>query len=617
MSWNPFKTYLVLPLTEISGLDEGNCKILTCLFLSFPISAIFKRLPDQKLNLKNYYIIFISAIYIFLILEIWSGFFVLLFNALFTYILTKYYRSQLMPWVNLIVLMLLLAVNHLKSQFTRVTYDPTAIDITGAQMVLVMKLSAFAWSYSDGMLYHKDITKFNKYFNTYQKSRAVLKHPSFVSFMGYVFFYASIVTGPSFDYADYEKFILTDIFNDVPDSKKPGRKVKRKIPRSGRIALWKVIQGILWAALWIAIKQKITTSYTLSDEFIYHKNFIYRLGFLWILGFVYRLKYYTVWSISEAGCILAGLGYNGYDAKKDKLYWNRVQNIDPYAFETGQNVHDCLEAWNMNTNKWLKNFIYLRTCKRDPETGKVKVGMIPTLITFFTSAFWHGSMPGYYMTFIIGAFMQAVGKIFRRNFRPLFASKDNSNVSPYKFLYDIVCWVVTQASFGYAVQPFVLLELKPSFQTWKANYFWVHIACFSVIIFFDMPIGKKFSKFLAKYHLQPKTQVTPISQSLAALKESFDSTADLHEAVKVLPDFDNQIELQDQNISMPPLGNLSQDFVKLKGEFDEWLSTSSKDGATIDQSEIDAFKAALSGLDNDVKYYISKLDEFNKSNKKE
>lgn len=628
-SLNPFR-YLVSTLCSSSGLDSASVKTLLCLFLSFPIGAIFKRLPDSNYKLKNIYIISASVIYIFFILEVFKGFFVILGNALFTYFFTKYYKSRFMPWINLIVLMLILCINHINAQFHIRELNPGEIDYTGAQMVMVMKLSAFGWSYWDGQLYHKNKEKFENTLNVYQKSRAILHHPNLISYLGYVFFYASFVTGPSFDYADYEKFILTELFDDVPESKKPGRSRKRKIPKSGRIALKKVLQGFVWIGLFIYLTPKITVEYSLSEEFRFGKSFIYKVVFLWILGIVERLKYYAVWLISEGACIVVGLGYNGYNSKTDKMYWNRVQNIDPLEFELGQNMHDCLEAWNMNTNKWLKNFIYLRTCTRDKKTGKLKVGIIPTIITFATSAFWHGTLPGYYLTFILGAFMQSVGKIFRRNFRPIFATKDNSNVSKYKIFYDILSWVITQLSFGYVVQPFVILTFNESIKLWKACYFWLHIGCFIVLFSFNGPFGKKLSNYLKKYHLHNKeikkveeTSV-PIAIRLATLKDQFDSATDLIEVLKSsneksnieLPDFDNQDELKDNTII--EFGDLENDLKKISKEFSEWKDQSlqGKDPKQITDDEVNRMKIALTNLENDISSFVENVKISNKPNKK-
>lgn len=619
-SLNPFR-HLVVYLCELTGLDAASIKTLVCLFLSFPVSAVFKRLPDTNYKLKNFYIISASAIYIFFILEIFKGFFVILFNALFTYFLTKYYRSRFMPWVNLFVLMGVLCINHIQAQFDIRELNPGEIDFTGAQMVMVMKLSAFGWSYWDGLLYHKNKDKFETNLNVYQKSRAILHHPSLYSYLGYVFFYASLITGPSFDYADYEKFILTELFDDVPESKQPGRRRKRKIPKSGRVALRKVLQGFVWIGLFVYLTPLITVDYALSEDFRLSKSFIYKLVFIWILGIVERLKYYAVWLISEGACIVVGLGYNGYDPVKDVLYWNRVQNIDPLKFELGQNVHDCLEAWNMNTNKWLKNFIYLRTCTRDKKTGKLKAGIIPTIITFATSAFWHGTLPGYYLTFILGAFLQSVGKIFRRNFRPIFATKDNSNRSPYKVYYDIVSWAITQAAFGYAVQPFVILEFKKSIELWKACYFWVHVGCAIVLFTFSGPFGKHASSFLKKFHLHNKQMARteespiPLAIQLATLKDQFDSTTDLIEVLRSsssksnaeLPVYDNQEELRDYRVL--EFDNLENDFKKLSKEYAEWKDQSlqGKEPLQITEEEVSRMKLALTNLEKDVTAFMANM----------
>lgn len=619
-SLNPFR-HLVVYLCELTGLDAASIKTLVCLFLSFPVSAVFKRLPDTNYKLKNFYIISASAIYIFFILEIFKGFFVILFNALFTYFLTKYYRSRFMPWVNLFVLMGVLCINHIQAQFDIRELNPGEIDFTGAQMVMVMKLSAFGWSYWDGLLYHKNKDKFETNLNVYQKSRAILHHPSLYSYLGYVFFYASLITGPSFDYADYEKFILTELFDDVPESKQPGRRRKRKIPKSGRVALRKVLQGFVWIGLFVYLTPLITVDYALSEDFRLSKSFIYKLVFIWILGIVERLKYYAVWLISEGACIVVGLGYNGYDPVKDVLYWNRVQNIDPLKFELGQNVHDCLEAWNMNTNKWLKNFIYLRTCTRDKKTGKLKAGIIPTIITFATSAFWHGTLPGYYLTFILGAFLQSVGKIFRRNFRPIFATKDNSNRSPYKVYYDIVSWAITQAAFGYAVQPFVILEFKKSIELWKACYFWVHVGCAIVLFTFSGPFGKQASSFLKKFHLHNKQMARteespiPLAIQLATLKDQFDSTTDLIEVLRSsssksnaeLPVYDNQEELRDYRVL--EFDNLENYFKKLSKEYAEWKDQSlqGKEPLQITEEEVSRMKLALTNLEKDVTAFMANM----------
>jgi lysophospholipid acyltransferase len=68
-----------------------------------------------------------------------------------------------------------------------------------------------------------------------------------------------------------------------------------------------------------------------------------------------------------------------------------VTNVDIIVYETADNIKSLLDAWNMNTNKWLKNYVYLRVTP----PGK-KPNFFSTIATFGTSAIWHGFYPGYY-----------------------------------------------------------------------------------------------------------------------------------------------------------------------------------------------------------------------------
>lgn len=473
------------------GLDEASFKTLLCTLLSFPFSGIYKRLPDRAYTLKNCYVIGVSMFYLFGILNLRSGLSTLLVASGGCYFITRYLRTDLMPWVNFLFLMSHLAYNHLYTQFFN-TYDPTVVDITGAQMVLVMKLSAFGWNIHDG--------KAKSAPSEYTQTRAIKKHPNLLPYTGYVLFYPSLLTGPAFDFIDYDKFIHATLFDDVPEDKRPGKTRKRRIPKSGRQALKKVLQGLFWALVFIESPKYVSMDYMLSDKFVTEHNLFYRIVYLWALGVSYRLKYYCIWLISEGACILCGIGYNGYDQVTHSFKCNRVQNIDPWVFETGQNVRTCLEAWNMNTNKWLKHYVYTRIARK----GK-KPGFKSTLFTFATSAFWHGTRPGYYLTFVMGAFLQTLGRIYRRNIRPIFLEADGKTPKPSKKIYDVVSWVVTQLAFGYIVQPFMILDFGRSFQCWLTVYFYVPIVTAITLFLFKGPYKK---------------QVVAYCQSLAPAKEA-------------------------------------------------------------------------------------------------
>lgn len=185
---------------------------------------------------------------------------------------------------------------------------------------------------------------------------------------------------------------------------RPRTRKQRKIPRSGTPATIKAVVGISWIVLFLKFSGWYNTAFVLSDEYMRY-GFLTRVWLLHMLGFATRMKYYGVWYLTEGACILSGIGYKGFDPKTGRVQWNKLQNVNPWGIETAQNTRAYLENWNMNTNNWLRNYMYLRVTPK----GK-KPGFRASLATFITSAFWHGFYPGYYLSFPLAAFLQTIAK---------------------------------------------------------------------------------------------------------------------------------------------------------------------------------------------------------------
>ncbi|KAI5965223.1 ale1 [Candida pseudojiufengensis] len=576
-------------LSDIVGLDEASLKILICTLLSYPFGIIFKRIPDQQYFFKNLYNVLVSSFYVFAICDLRAGLGTLLISSLGSYFITRYLRTPSMPWVNFFFLMAHMFYSHVHLQFFA-EYDPKVIDITGAQMILVMKLSAFGWSIYDGKQPQDALSEYNK-------SRAIYKHPNILPFIGYVFFYASLLTGPAFDYADYDKFIHATLFDDVPEEKRPGRIRKRKIPRSGFEAFSKLSQGIFWAILLFQAPKYVETDYMFTSAYKNKHGFLWRVIYMYFLGFSYRLKYYAIWLIAEGACILCGIGYNGIDPKTDKFKWNRVQNIDPIAFELGQNVHECLEAWNQNTNKWLKHYVYLRVAKK----GK-KPGFKSTVFTFATSAFWHGTRPGYYLTFVLGALLQTVGKIYRRNIRPYFLESDGKTPKPSKRIYNIVSWISTQVAFGFLVQPFVILDFGKSLTCWSTvNYWLLWITGFTFFIY-----SGPFAKYFKFKSAKPDSEKPPLNRINSKLSNE--------EKEVVTNAIQSKLE---KNYDSPTLGVPSLDVFQNfdKHEIDEDIHLLNKAWESIkrrqfiDDDDFDGLKSAFTNFRDEINEIFERRKE--------
>jgi lysophospholipid acyltransferase len=98
------------------------------------------------------YSIALSYLYLTQILYLHSGYLQLFAQCVATWLAVKYCRSsnksKSWTWAIFLGNMGLLTVNHFARYISNTSLD--IVEITGSQMVLVMKLSLFAWAAYDG-----------------------------------------------------------------------------------------------------------------------------------------------------------------------------------------------------------------------------------------------------------------------------------------------------------------------------------------------------------------------------------------------------------------------------------------------------------------------------------
>ncbi|KAH8653650.1 MBOAT, membrane-bound O-acyltransferase family-domain-containing protein [Xylariales sp. PMI_506] len=462
-------------LASAVGASPDELKLIASFLISYPLAGLLKRVPDARPEYKNAFIIAGGIFYLVGLFDLWTGLRTVAIASGGTYALSYFLPSSpYMPWIGFTFLMGHMAVNQITRQLAN---EPAVIDITGAQMVLVMKLSAFCWNVFDGTLPDDQLSDF-------QKSRRITKLPNLLDFAGYVLFFPSLLVGPSFDYNEYKGWIdctMFDVPANVDPSKKPPTRKKRKIPRSGTPAMWTLARGLVWIFAFLNFGKWYYWQHMMSDEFLTY-SFLRRVFFMYMVGFTTRLKYYGVWTLAEGSCILAGLGYRDVDPVTGRVRWDRLQNINVWGVESAQNSRAYLENWNMNTNKWLRYYIYLRVTPRNK-----KPGFRASLATFGTSAFWHGFYPGYYLTFLLASFVQTAAKHFRRNVRPFFLDPITQEPLASKKYYDIASWLATQFTFSFVVSPFVVLSFSESLAVWGRVYFYAVITTAGSLAFFASP----------------------------------------------------------------------------------------------------------------------------------
>ncbi|KOS16802.1 Lysophospholipid acyltransferase [Escovopsis weberi] len=110
----------------------------------------------------------------------------------------------------------------------------------------------------------------------------------------------------------------------------------------------------------------------------------------------------------------------------------------------------------MNTNNWLRNYIYLRVTPR----GK-KPGFRASMVTFVTN--------------------------YRRHVRPLFLDPISGNALPRKKYYDLASLLATQLVFSFVTLPFLILSLDSSLRAWSQVHFYGFVATVASIVVFASP----------------------------------------------------------------------------------------------------------------------------------
>ncbi|THH14871.1 hypothetical protein EW146_g5521 [Bondarzewia mesenterica] len=510
--------FLFVPLAASVGASVDQVKLIACLLVSYPLGSLFIRIPSSRPALKHLFNLSIAFFYFIPVLNLRVAFLQLLGDVLATYFVTANVKGSHMPWIVFTFGETFMTfLSHVIRAMFAMGYE--TFDVTGPQMVLIMKLTTFAWNVYDGrrpaevnnLLLIFSILPTNGHgqdLDRWQLQMKVSKFPSLLEFLGYAFYFPGVLVGPYLEYAAYSSLIDETLFksyesNATDDSR--GNSVpqhrKRAIPDGRkRVAYRKGLWGLLYLGLFMAFSPSFYFGITITDWFA-KQGLLYRIIYLQFCGFIERAKYYGIWILTEGASILTGLGFTGY-GPSGKSLWEGAANVNVRLIEFPPNFKVLLDSWNMKTNVWLRECMY----KRVTPKGK-KPGFKSSMITFATSAFWHGVAGGYYLTFILGGFVQTAGRLCRTHIRPLVMSAtvpalfNGSNGSPatigapaksslqgpkttIKKLYDVLSIVVSILLVNYATVPFMLLNLKDSIDGWSHLAWYGHWMIGLCLLFF-------------------------------------------------------------------------------------------------------------------------------------
>lgn len=486
-----------------TGVPIAEIKMVSTFLISYPLGALLTRIPATRPNIAHLYSIFISVFYIWPLLGMGAGLGHLLLDCTVTYGLVVAGRGSKMPWIVFGFVMTHLLLLH--THRTMFGLAEGEADITFPMMMMVQKLTMFAWNVHDGRSKVEDL-------DASQLATRLSHVPSPLPFLGYCFFFPSFLAGPTFDYATYDALVLHRLYTQAPvptpsqvasGSKGAAelvaaeKETRRRVPYGRkRVAYLQLVLGLTFMGVYATYGSRGNYERILGNDWL-RWGWVTRFGFVQLAGVVSRTKYYGVWCLCEGACVLTGVGFNGYDPKTGRTLWNRVRNINILDIEMAESFKVLFDSWNCRTNVWLRDCVYKRLVKKGQKPGTRQ-----TLATFLTSAIWHGIEPGYYLAFLSAGLLTSLGRQCRNYIRPYFIAPSSASKSvtsgstapnslpqypypnKYKRLYDIIGWALVQSNINYVATSFILLDFKRCVGAYQRMGWYAHVMIIGGMAFF-------------------------------------------------------------------------------------------------------------------------------------
>jgi lysophospholipid acyltransferase len=396
------------------------------------------------------------------------------------------------------------------SHIYRQIWNPkNSIDLSGPMMVLAVKVSSIAWNLLDGYSLSSISESTTEHeqpkLSTEQRFYAIEKFPTLLEFLGFMFYFATFLCGPSIEFRDYLSWTHGHLHahgrTESSLLHSPDNATISLTPlQTLRPSLLRLLSAIFWGALFIMGGQWVSVEYFESDAYLKQSTFWWRLFMLYPLVLHTRAKFYFVWLMSEGAAIAMGFGVhrirnyahldkldqitlihcrpidkdNQGDLKEggqrkevvvvlatDGMSNNRIRSVE-FSSTFGQ----IYRSWNIKTHHWLKQSVYFRLQSSRLPWLKRQAAMW----TYVTSAFWHGFYPGYYFTFVLGGLGTVAERTLRKKILPQWVGPTAVQNVP-STVYSICCLLFL----SYMTFPFVLLQFWNSLEVMQSLYFFIHL----------------------------------------------------------------------------------------------------------------------------------------------
>lgn len=450
-------------LSDAIGLNVNMAAFLTLLLCNLCLAVVFKQLRNPLL--RSFMSLSVGLGWCAFLYDIPSTVMLLvLSNIVYLCIV----RALLSPAKFTVLAVAVLSGFHIYRMM--VDYLGWSLDVTGPLMLFTAKYTMFAYDVEDGRRSNRgEALAVDQHIIETRERTCLVQVPTMFEFNVFVFDFLGVLAGPVFHIREYLDFI--NLRGDFAALEHVG--LKRAVTQRFCTAL------VLGAVYGISGEiPALSFDYLWTKE---HKQsiFIIRLLTVHFITFIGRMRYYFAWYMAETACLIAGLGYNPSNRNK----FSRAQNAEISKVDWATCQSEAASHWNISISKWLRSCIYLRANEAPmPKSlhGKLGHRQYATLLTRFTSAFWHGFYPGYYLCFVSTVLQFEADSIARKYIRPLFTK--TGATKPY-WIYTLVGRIHTALCLNYYGSAFLVLSASAALEIWADLFYCIHIFNIATIVF--------------------------------------------------------------------------------------------------------------------------------------
>jgi len=267
------------------------------------------------------------------------------------------------------------------------------ISWTMPQCVLCLRLIGLSWDIYDGERLKKNPESLSKD----QLKTALTQSPNILEMLSHSFFIGGYFVGPQFSLAKYREFVSPSYQSSLPSS--PVTFGLKRLAISICYLTAHVVGSLYLPELW-------PTSQDFSET-----NLVARLLLLPVWVKLILAKYLSMWLMAEGVCAVSGLSFVA--SSEEGTDWTGCANVKLTRLETAQKFGHYIEAFNINTNSWVMNYVYKRL-------KFLNNRYVSQLSALFFLAIWHGWHSGYYLTF----FNEFLVVNFEKDFSALWAKSN-------------------------------------------------------------------------------------------------------------------------------------------------------------------------------------------------